>query len=65
MSSLNKEYFSGSTGFTDAHDKLQSAAGNATWLNVFSPSIQGSEKRIAEVLLRAFHMLALCCAFAG
>jgi len=33
--------------------------------SMFSPSIEGSEKRIAEALLRVFHMLALCCAIAG
>ena len=65
MTSLNKEYFSGSTGFTDAHDEIQAAAGNATWFNEFSPSIEGSEKRIAEALLWVFHTLTLCCAIAG
>jgi len=30
-----------------------------------STSIEGSEKRIAELLLRLFRTLALCCAIAG
>jgi len=60
MNALN-----GSTCFTEAHDELQSAAWNATWFNEFSPSIEDSEKRIAEALLRALHSLALSCTIAG
>jgi len=65
MASLNKDYFSGSTGFTGAHDEIQAAAVNTTWLNEFSPRIEGSEKRIAGAWPRVFHTLALCCAIAG
>jgi len=65
MASLHEECFNCSTGFTDAHDELQAAAASATWFNEFSPTIEGSEKRIAEALLRAFHTLALGCAIAG
>jgi len=65
MATLYKECFSASTGFTDAHDELQAAAGNAPWFNEFSPSIEGSEKRIAEVLLWLLHTVGLCCAIAG
>jgi len=43
MASLNKQYFEGSTSFTNAHNDLQAKAGNAKWLNKFSPSIAGSE----------------------
>jgi len=59
MAAQIKEYFSRSTGFTDAHDELQVAAGNAPWFNQFSASIEGSEERIAEALLRVLHSLAL------
>ena len=63
--SQNKECFDSSTSFTDTHDELQAKVGKAMWLNEFSPSIKGSERRIAEVLLRLVHTLALCCAIAG
>ena len=43
MATLNKEYFSGNTGFTDAHDELPAAAGNAPCFNEFFPSIESSE----------------------
>ena len=44
---------------------MQSVAGNATWFNEFPPCIEGSDKRIADVLLRLFHSLVLCCTIAG
>jgi len=50
MASHHNEYFNGGTYATDAHDKLQTVAGNATWLNEFTPDIEGSDKRIADVL---------------
>jgi len=40
-------------------------ARTATWFNEFTPGIEGSDKRIADVLPRLFHSLALCCAIAG
>jgi len=40
-------------------------AGNATWFKEFTTGIEGSDKRIADVLLQLFHSLALCCAIAG
>jgi len=46
MASQNRQYFDGSTSFTDVHDNIQTEAGNLTWINEFSPSIEGSEKRI-------------------
>jgi len=65
MASHRSEYFTGATDATDAHDKIQTVAGNATWFNEFTPCIEGSDKRSADVLLRLFHSLALCCAIAG
>jgi hypothetical protein len=65
MASHCSEYFTGATDATDAHDKIQTVAGNATWFNVFTHGIEGSDKRIADGLLRLFHSLALCCAIAG
>ena len=47
------------------HDTLQTVAGNATWFNEIIPRIEGSDERIAYVLLRLFHLLALCCTIAG
>jgi len=43
---------------------MQTEAGNITWLNEFSSSINGSEERIAEALLSLFHRLGLCCTIA-
>ena len=65
IASHEKEYFTGATDATDAHDKLQTVAGNATWFNEFTPCIGGSDKRIADVLLQLFLSLALCCAITG
>jgi len=65
MTSQNKQYFVGTASFIDAHDTRHTGDGNVTWLNEFSPSIEGSEKRIAEVLLQLFHTLGLCRAIAG
>ena len=65
MASRRSEYFIGATDATDAHDKIQTVAGNATWFNEFTPGIVGSDKRIADVLLRLFHSLALSCTNAG
>jgi len=65
MAFHRSEYFTGANDPTDAHDKIQTVAGNATWFNEFTPGIEGSHKPIADVLLRLFHSLALCCAIAG
>ena len=65
MASVIEQMFDGSTGFTDAHDNIQTKDGNVTWLNEFAPSVESSEKRIAEFLLWAFHTLGLCCTIAG
>ena len=65
MASHNKGYFNGSTKATNAHDTLQNVAGNAKWFNEFTTGKEGSDKRIADVLLRLFHSLALCCAITG
>jgi len=65
MASHRSEYFTGATDATEAHDKIQTVAGNATWFNEFTPGIEGSDKRFADVLLRLFHSLALCCTIAG
>ena len=47
------------------HDTLQTVAGYATWFNEITPGIEGSDKRVADVLPRLFHSLALCCTIAG
>jgi len=65
MASHHARYFNWSANATDAHDTSQTVAGNATWFNEFTPGIKSSDKRIADVLLRLFHSLALCCAIAG
>jgi len=65
MASHRSEYFTGTTATTDPHDEIQTAARNAICFNEFTPGIVGSDKRIADVLLRLFHSLALCCAIAG
>jgi len=65
MASHRSEYSTGATDDTDAHDKIQTVAENATWFNEFTPGIEGSDKRIADVQLRLFHSLALCCAIVG
>ena len=65
MASHRSEYFTGATDATDAHDKIQTVAGNATWFNVLTPGIEGPDKRIGDVLLRLFLSLALCCAIDG
>ena len=59
MASQNKQYFNSSTCFTEAHVNIQTEAGNITWLNEFSPSVEGSKERIAEALLWSFHILGL------
>jgi len=48
MASQNRQYFYGSTGFTDRYDNIQTEAGNVTWLNESSPRVKGSEERISE-----------------
>jgi len=65
MASYHTGYFNGATNATDKHDTLQTVAGTATWFNEITPGIEGSDKRIAEVLVRLFHSLGLCCAIAG
>ena len=35
MSTKSEQYFDGACTIVDAHDALQAAAGNATWLNEF------------------------------
>ena len=57
--------FDGLTTLTDAHDSVQTLAGNATWLNQFSPVVKGREKNVAEVLLWLFYRLGLCCGIVG
>ena len=59
------EKFDGTTTLTDAHDIVQSIAGNATWLSEFVPIVQSPRRNIAEALLRLFHQLGLCCAIVG
>ena len=49
----------------DAHGVLQSKAGNATWLNEFSPVIEGPKKHIAAVLLWMLPTWDLCCVIVG
>jgi len=65
MASHHNEYFKGATYATDAHDKLQTVALNATLFNEITHGFEDYDKRIADVLLRLFHSLALCCAIAG
>jgi hypothetical protein len=57
--------FDGATTLTDAHDNLQSRAGNATWINEFQPVVEGPKRQIAEVLLWLFHQLSVCCTIVG
>jgi len=57
--------FDGLTTLTDAHDSVQTLAGNATWVNQFSPVVKGPEKYVAEVLLWLFYRLGLCCGIVG
>jgi len=64
MASHHTGYFNGSTNATDAHDTLQTVARNASWFNESTPGIEGSDKRIPDVLLRLFHSLVLCCVIA-
>jgi hypothetical protein len=65
MASHRSVYFSGATDANGTHEKSQFVAGNATWFNEFTPGIECSDKRIADVLLLLFHSLALCCATGG
>jgi len=44
MASQHRQYFDGSKSFTDAHNSIQTEAGNVTWLSEFSPSIERSEE---------------------
>ena len=62
MVSHHTGYIYRSTNAMDAYDTLQIVA---KWFNEFAPVIKGSDKRNADVLLRLFHSLALCCAIAG
>jgi hypothetical protein len=57
--------FDGLTTHTDAHDSVQTLAGNATWVSNFSPFVKGPEEIVAEVLLWLFYWLELCCAIVG
>jgi hypothetical protein len=43
--------FDGLTTLTDAHDSVQTLAGNATWVSQISPVVKDPEKYVAEVLL--------------
>jgi len=65
MASQIKQYFDGSTCFTDAHDNIQTKAGNAILFNEFRPRVEGCMERIAQVLLWGFNLLGLCCTIAG
>jgi len=65
MASQNGEYIDEESGFTDAHDVIQTKARNATWFCEFMPTIGGSDRHIAEVLLWLFNTLGICCAVAG
>ena len=65
MSTQSGDYFDGATSIVDAHDDLQVAAGNATWLNQYTPVIEGPKKRIGEVLLCLFYNLGLCFTIVG
>ena len=56
--------FDGLTTLTHAHDSVQFLAGNATWVNQFSPVVKGPEKYV-EVLLWLFYRLRLCCGIVG
>ena len=65
MGSHHTGYFNGSANTADAHDTLQTVAGNATWYKLFTAGIECSDKHIADVLLRLFHSFALRWAIAG
>jgi hypothetical protein len=43
MAPLAGMIFDGATTLADAHDDLQSRAGNATWINEFQPVVEGSK----------------------
>ena len=45
MASQAGKWFDGLTTFTDAHDSVQTLAGNATWITQFSP-VKGPEKML-------------------
>jgi len=57
MATLNKEFFSGSNGFTDAHNELQAATGNVAEYIEFSPFRECYETQVLNTL-------ALKCAIA-
>jgi hypothetical protein len=40
MAFHRNDYFNGANDATDAHDKLQTVAGNATFFNEFTPVIE-------------------------
>jgi hypothetical protein len=65
MSAQRVQYFDGASTIVNAHDAVQAAAGNATWLNEFFHVVEGPKKRIAEVLLWLFYNLGLCCTVVG
>ena len=46
--------FDGLTTLTDAHDSVQTLAGNATWLNQFSPVVKGREKMLLRYCYGCF-----------
>jgi len=65
MASQTEDLFDGETSFMEAHDNVQTKAGNATWPNEFFPVVKGPKRHIAEVLLCMIHTLGLCCVIAG
>jgi hypothetical protein len=65
MALLAGMFFDGATTLTDAHDNLQTRAGNATWVNEFRPIVEAPKRHIAVVLLWLFHQLSLCCIIVG
>ena len=65
MALQHTESFDVATTLTDAHDIVQSIAGNATWFSQFVPVVQSPRRNIAEALLRLFLQLGLSCAIVG
>jgi len=45
MSAQMGQYVDGACTIVDAHDTLQAAVGNATWLNEYFPIVEGPKKR--------------------
>ena len=65
MALQHTENFDVATTLTDAHDIVQSIAGNATWFSQFVPVVQSPRRNIAEAMLRLFQQLGLSCAIVG